>query len=179
MVGGTGGSEGGKIQTGRRILCVGAILALIGALAIGILMVSEPERHDPFTEFYLLERAGASGSSPREYVLHEPQELTIGVGNHEFQDERYVLEIFLVEEQFDPETNATRIAAMDLLERYPINLSHDEVREFVYRFGIDSPDYNKIELLLHKDGVPSGNVRTEDRINASYRDLHLWIDVVT
>jgi len=100
------------------------------------------------------------------------------VYNHEFQDERYILQIFLVEEHFYPETNATRIAIMDLLERYPVHLPHDEAREFVYRFGIESPDSNKIELLLHQDDAPSGDVRNEERIDASYRDLHLWFDVV-
>jgi len=177
MSGGTGKKTNEGTQNKRSIVRVVAVLVLACALVLAFIAFSEPERNEPFTEFYLLGQESAAGSLPRECVLHEPQELIIGVNNHEYKDETYVLEIFLVEELFDPVENTTSIVSMDLLEQHTVNLSHDEGHELAYQFGIDSPQYNKIELLLHKGEAPSEEIRNEDRINASYRDLHLWIDV--
>jgi uncharacterized membrane protein len=177
MVDGTGKKTDGESRKPRRVFRVAAVLVLVCAVVLAFVALSAPEQSEPFTEFYLLGQDGAADSLPRECILHEPQELIIGVYNHEYENEAYILEIFLVEEQFDPIENATSIASMDLIERYAVNLSQDEGRELVYRFGIDSPQYNKIELLLHRDEVPAEDIRNEDRINASYRDLHLWIDV--
>jgi hypothetical protein len=34
-----------------------------------------------------------------------------------------------------------------------------------------------VEFLLFDETVPGFNVTGSDRINASYRDLHLWVTV--
>jgi uncharacterized membrane protein len=177
MFGGAGDKKGADRRKKNRILYVVAIMILAGAVVLAFMAFSESEQQYPFTEFYILEPNGAEGTAPLECVLHEPQELILGVNNHEYVDEKYIMEIFLVEEQFDPAKNRSLISSMDLLERHAVNLSHDEGCEFSFRFGIDSPQYNKIELLLHKDEAPPEEIRNEDRINASYRDLHIWIDI--
>jgi uncharacterized membrane protein len=178
MFGDDGGKERGDTKNHNRILRAVAVLVLACALVVALAVLSEPEPHHPFTEFYLLDQERVPAASPMDCSLSESQELVVGVHNHEFEDEAYVLEIFLIREQFDTAENVSRISSMDLLDRHALNLSHDEVREFTYTFGINSPQYNKIELLLHKDEVPPAEIRNEDRITASYRDLHIWIDIV-
>jgi uncharacterized membrane protein len=177
MFGGAGDKKGADTRKQKYILNVVIIMVLAGAVVLAFMAFSESEKQHPFTEFYILEPNSAEGTAPLECILHETQELVIGVNNHEYVDEKYILEIFLVEEQFDPAKNRSLISSMDLLERHAVNLSHDEVCELSFRFGIDSPKYNKIELLLHKDEAPPEEIRNEDRINASYRDLHIWIDI--
>jgi uncharacterized membrane protein len=178
MSGGDGEREGANATNRKRILQVVAIVLLACALGAALVAFSEPESRRCFTEFSLLEEERGAAASPMQCSLQEPQELVIGVYNHEYAEEAYVIEIFLVEEEYDPVANASRITSMNLLERHAVNLSHDEARGFAFTFGIDSPAYNKIELLLYKDGAPPEEIRNEDRINASYRDLHVWIDIM-
>lgn len=170
------GNEGANAKNRNRILQVVALVLVACAVVVALVAFPEAESRRPFTEFSLRNPEGGAAASPLQSSIQEPQELVIGVYNHEYANQAYVLEIFLVEESYDPVANVTRIASMDLLERHSLNLSHDEAQEFAFTFGIDSPRYNKIELLLHKDSAPPGEIRNEDRINASYRDLHLWID---
>jgi hypothetical protein len=46
-----------------------------------------------------------------------------------------------------------------------------------YSFTTKKTTYNRIEFLLFNETVPGDRVQGMDRINQSYRDLHLWITV--
>jgi hypothetical protein len=56
-------------------------------------------------------------------------------------------------------------------------LSHNQTAEFPYNFTVYDPRYNRLQFLLFNETVPADDVTGQDRIDASYRDLHLWITV--
>jgi len=47
-----------------------------------------------------------------------------------------------------------------------------------YNVSAISPGFNRIEFLLFNESVPDETVRGMERINQSYRDLHLWVKVL-
>ncbi len=46
-----------------------------------------------------------------------------------------------------------------------------------YNLSLNKTGYNRVEFLLFNETVPGPEVTGSDRINASYRDLHLWVTV--
>jgi len=74
-------------------------------------------------------------------------------------------------------TNTTSILSMDPIDRLSLTLTHNETIIIPYKLSIKKPGYDRVEFLLFKENVPNSDVTGSDRINASYRDLHLWITV--
>ncbi|HIH26402.1 MAG TPA: DUF1616 domain-containing protein, partial [Methanoregulaceae archaeon] len=107
----------------------------------------------------------------------EEQSLIIGIGNHEYRNVTYTVETILLNMTFDPATNTSFINAYQPLDTFSATLAHNETREFPYSFTVASQEYNRLQFLLFNETVPSAAVTRQDRINASYRDLHLWITV--
>jgi hypothetical protein len=69
------------------------------------------------------------------------------------------------------------IHAEQPLDSFTAILAHNTKREFPYTFSVSDPQYNRLEFLLYNETVPSSDVKGHERINMSYRDLHLWITV--
>jgi hypothetical protein len=67
--------------------------------------------------------------------------------------------------------------AMDPGEGLALTLAHNETRIIPYNLSIKKTGYNRIEFLLFNESVPGLEVTGSDRINASYRDLHLEVTV--
>ena len=66
---------------------------------------------------------------------------------------------------------------MGLLDRIPVHVAHNETSEIPYAFTVTDVTTNRIQFLLFMDTVPDDSVSGMERVNASYRDLHLWVDV--
>jgi hypothetical protein len=66
---------------------------------------------------------------------------------------------------------------MDLLDRLRVPVTHNETVILPYSFVVPRAGYNRIEFLLFNETVPGDGVTGMDRVNLSYRDLHLWITV--
>jgi hypothetical protein len=77
----------------------------------------------------------------------------------------------------DDLTNTSRILEMDPLWRHSLTLAHNETADIAYNLSVEKTGYNRIEFLLFNETVPGADVRSGDRINASYRDLHLWVTI--
>jgi hypothetical protein len=78
---------------------------------------------------------------------------------------------------YDTSTNTSRIDAYQPLDSFSATISHNETREFSYNFTVDDQEFNRLQFLLFNGTVPGPGVTGPERIDASYRDLHLWITV--
>jgi hypothetical protein len=63
---------------------------------------------------------------------------------------------------------------MDPNDRLTFTLAHNETRTIPYNLSVKRTGYDRAEFLLFNEIVPNFNVAGSDRINASYRNLHLW-----
>ena len=160
-----------------RILSVILILSIIAAVATTVFVIVVPKDGEKFTEFYILGEKGMAADYPTSFAALTPQEITIGVGNHEYRDVGYFIETYAVDQVFNETTNTSSIISMDLIDRIYLDVPDNETEEIFYQFEIPSSSYNKLQLLLFEDDYPGDEVWGEERINANYRDLHLWIDV--
>jgi hypothetical protein len=66
---------------------------------------------------------------------------------------------------------------MDPLDRLSITLAHNETTIIPYNLSGKKTGYNRVEFLLFNESVPGPEVSGSERINASYRDIHLWVVV--
>jgi len=67
---------------------------------------------------------------------------------------------------------------MDPNDKLSLTLAHNETRIIPYNLSVKKTGYNRFEFLLYKEIVPGFEVSGNDRINASYRNLHLWVTVL-
>jgi len=101
----------------------------------------------------------------------------IGVGNQENRDMAYTIETWLLRTEFDNVTNISRIIAMDPNDHLSFTLTDNGTTIIPYNLLVKNTSYNRVEFLLFNESVPGLDVTGSDRINASYRDLHLWVTV--
>jgi hypothetical protein len=66
---------------------------------------------------------------------------------------------------------------MDHIDCQSLILSHIETRVIPYTLSLNQTGSNRVVFLLFNESVPGPEVTGSDRINASYRDLNLWITV--
>ncbi|MCK9299719.1 MAG: DUF1616 domain-containing protein, partial [Methanoculleus sp.] len=130
-----------------------------------------------FTEFYILGPGGKAADYPTDFPAGSAQSLIVGVGNHEYREIPYTVEALALNQTFDTRTNTSTIHAVEPLDRFVVTVPHNGTEEMAWNFSVPSPDYNRIEFLLFNETVPDPAVTGADRINASYRDLHLWVQV--
>ncbi|MDD4126667.1 MAG: DUF1616 domain-containing protein [Methanomicrobium sp.] len=160
-----------------KILSIILIISIFAAIATTIFVIVVPKEGEKFTEFYILGEKGMAADYPTKFYAGSDNNITIGIGNHEYRDISYFVEIFAINQTFDEKTNTSAINKMTLLGREEINIPDNKTTEFDYTFNIKDPAMNKLEFLLFADSYPDNSVTKFDRINESYRDLHLWVDV--
>ena len=167
-------------QTGSRldrVLSVVLLLAVIAAVATTVYVIVVPKEGEKFTEFFILGKDRMAADYPTRLVAGQNNSLYIGVGNHEYRNITYTVETYMVSMAFDERTNTSSLLAMDRLARFTVPLSHNQTVIRPYSFIPDKTGYNRIEFLLFNETVPGERVTGMERINRSYRDLHLWISV--
>jgi uncharacterized membrane protein len=160
-----------------RALSVVLVLSIVVAIATTAYVIAVPKEGEHFTEFYILGPGGKAADYPADFAAGSTQSLIIGVGNHEYREVPYTVEAFALNQTFDPATNTSTVHAAERLDRFTLTVPHNETSELPWEFSVPSADYNRIEFLLFNETVPGPAVTGEDRINASYRDLHLWVRV--
>jgi len=62
---------------------------------------------------------------------------------------------------------------MDPNDRLLLTLTHNETKLIPYNLSANKTGYNRVEFLLFNEEVPGFEITRSDRINASYRELHL------
>ncbi|WAI00695.1 DUF1616 domain-containing protein [Methanogenium organophilum] len=153
------------------------IIAIVAAVVTTIYVIVVPKEGEHFTEFYILGEEGMAADYPDRFSVGTAQPVIIGVGNHEYKPVDYMIEVWEMNQEWIAEENRSEIYSMDLLDRFPVSVAHNETTEIPYNFTVTDGGTNRIQFLLFMDAVPDDSVSGAERINASYQDLHLWVDV--
>ena len=137
-----------------KILTVILIAAIITAIGTSIYVISTPRVGERFTEFYILGEEGEAEGYPKELLVGKTGYVILGIVNHEHQPVTYTAKVLIEEE----ENNSLG----------PITLEHQEKWEEKIGFTPTRPGKNiKVQFLLYRDNQ-----------SESYRNLHLWLDVI-
>lgn len=160
-----------------RILSVILLCSIITAISVTIFVIAVPKEGEKFTEFFILGEKKMAADYPSKVFVGQEYPMYVGVGNHEYRNITYTIESYLVNMTFNPENNSSNVTRMTLLESMNVSLPHNETTTMPYYLNPSSTGYNRVEFLLFNETVPGANVTKMDRINASYRDLHLWITI--
>jgi uncharacterized membrane protein len=161
-----------------RALSIILVFAIVAAVATTIFVVVVPKEGEKFTEFFILGAKQKAADYPTRLVTGENGSLFIGIGNHEFRAINYTVETYLLTMEFNETTNTSALRAMDRVNTFTLPVAFNETRIVTYTITPKKTTYNRLELLLFNETVPSVSVSGLDRINASYRDLHLWLTVL-
>ena len=151
-------------------------LCLLGAAALTTIFVfSVPKGGEQYSEFYLLDENQTTAQYPNLTLVGQDYPMYVGVGNHESRNITYTIETWKMRTEFNNVTNTTSIIAMDPKDRLTITLADNEKKIIPYNLSVDKNDYTRVDFLLFNESVPGFEVTGSDRINASYRNLHLWV----
>jgi uncharacterized membrane protein len=162
-----------------RLLSIALACAIFLAVAATIYVIVVPKEGEHFTEFYILGPGGKAADYPSQFRTGEEQEVLVGIGNHEYRAIPYAVEVFLANVTFDPATNTSSVGTVERIDRWIAEVPDNTTVERRFRFTVNDPRFNRIEFLLWNETVAGDEISGADRVNASYRDLHLWIDVTS
>jgi uncharacterized membrane protein len=116
-----------------------------------------------------------SADYPEKLIAGQSYPMYIGIGNHEFRNVTYTIETWTLQTEFDNVTNSSSLLSMDPIDKRALSLAHNETLILPYNLSVNKTGYDRVEFLLFKENVPNPEVTGYDRINASYRNLHLWV----
>jgi uncharacterized membrane protein len=159
-----------------RFLSVVLILVMVTVIIGTVYVIVTPkEGGERFTEFYLLGEQQIAAYYPDQIITGQDYPIYVGVGNYENRDMVYTIETWLLHTEFDNMTNTSDIIAMEPNDHLSFALAHNTTTIIPYNLSLKKTGYDRVEFLLFNQSVPGLEVNGSDRINASYRDLHLWI----
>ena len=160
-----------------RVLGAVLTLAIIAAILTTIFVIVVPRQGEQFTEFFLLGENRTAANYPLELVAGKEYPLYVSVGNHENREVTYTIETWMMLTKFDNVTNTYSIQTMDPLDRLSLTLTPNQTMIIPYNLSVNKTGYNRVEFLLFDETIPGFYTAPGDRINESYRNLHLWVDV--
>ena len=167
----------GESSRTDRILSIILLIAIIAAVLTTVYVIVVPKEGEKFTEFFILGEKQKAADYPDRLMTGSASSLYIGIGNHEYRPINYTVETYFMNMSFDETTNSTSLDSMKRIDRFMVPVPYNETVIQPYSFTPDTTAYNRIEFLLFNETVPSEAVQGMDRINQSYRDLHLWISI--
>jgi uncharacterized membrane protein len=159
----------------NRFFSIVLSLAIIIAIITIVYLITVPREGDRSSEFYLLGEHKMAAGFPELIIPEQDYPIYIGVVNHEYRTMTYTIEIWNIHAEVDNVTNTSAITTMDFNEHLTLILTHNETKVIPYHLLVNQTGYNQIVFLLFNESVPGPDVTDSDRINASYRDLHLVI----
>jgi len=160
-----------------RILNAILVLGILITIIIVVYAVTVPREGEKFTEFFILDENRSASDYPHLIIPGKDYPMYVGIGNHEFSDARYTIETWMLLTEFDNVTKSSRIVVMDPSDRLSLILAHNETAIVPYNLSVKKIGYNRVEFLLFKETVSGPEVTGSDRINQSYRELHLRVNV--
>jgi len=163
--------------TVERILSAILTLLILIAIITTVYVITVPREGERFTEFFILGENRTAADYPDNIIVGQNYPLYVSVGNHEYRNITYTIETWMIRTEFDNVTNSSYIMAMDPIDQLSLTLTHNATAIIPYDLLVKKTGYNRAEFLLFDEIVPGFNVTGSDRINASYRDLHLWVTV--
>ena len=158
-----------------KILTVALVLALLITIIITVYVISVPREGEKYTAFFILGENQTAANYPDQIVPGREYSMYVGVRNHEYRDVQYTVETWMLRTEFDNMTNSSRILAMDPYDRLMLTLAHNETIIIPYNLSVRKSGYNRVEFLLFNDIMYYPDLTGRDRINASYRELHLGV----
>ncbi len=136
-----------------KILTIILIISVISATQIIYSVTTTPKIAERFTEFYILNQYDKGDSYPVNLKQNYPQEILIGIINHEYSPVNYSVEVSLDK---------------NVLTKKQLTLNHNETWEQNITFTPDREGTDmKLEFLLFK----------ENNFTLPYRQLYLWVNV--
>jgi uncharacterized membrane protein len=159
-----------------RFLSWGLASVVTIAIITTAFVILAPQNGERFSEFYILSEKNTLSDYPDHIVPGKDYTLFIGVGNQEQRNVTYTIETWILQTESDP-TNTSHILSMDPQQKMTVSLGYNENKVIPYTLRAKKAGYNREEFLLFNETVPGDKVTGSDRINASYRDLHLQIIV--
>ena len=160
-----------------RLLSVMLTLIILVVIITTIYVIVDPKEGERFTGFFILGENRTATNYPNLIIVGQNYPMFIGVENYEKRNMTYTLETWMIYMEFDNITNTSRTQIMDPNDWLSFTLAHNETTILPYNLSLKKADYNRVEFLLFNESVPGPEVRGSDRINASYRNIHLWLDV--
>jgi uncharacterized membrane protein len=160
-----------------RALSIILVIAIVAAIATTVYVIAVPKEGEKFTEFFILGTNRMAADYPARIFPNTSYPMYIGVGNHEYRNITYTIEVWQVQMNFDPVTNTSSIGKMDLADRFSLPVPDNQTAVVPYNLSFRETGFNRVEFLLFNETVPSPDISDMDRINQSYRDLHLWVTV--
>jgi len=170
-----------------RILAVVLAVAILITILTVVYVVTVPREGEQFTEFFILGENRTVADYPDWIIPGRNYSMFVGVGNHESGDDTYTIETWMLQTEFDNSTNRSRILIMDPDNRVQFTLAQNQTTIIPYNlsvqnisvqnFPVPKNRYNRVEFLLFKGTLPGHEVSGTDRINASYRNLHLNVKI--
>lgn len=160
-----------------RILNVVLVLAVLTAILTMFFIIAVPKQGEQFTEFFILGEKQKAADYPDRINTGQEYPMYIGVVNHEYRPVTYTIETWGTLTEYDNVTNASRVMAMDPLWQQSFSLAHNQKANVPYNLSVEKSEYNRVEFLLFNETVAGPGTSDMDRINASYRNLHLWVNV--
>jgi uncharacterized membrane protein len=167
---------GAAVSRTDRILSIVLLLAIVVAVGTTVYVIVVPKEGERFTEFYILGPKGKAADYPTDFAAGTPQTVIIGIGNHEYETITYTVETLAVRQVIDESTNQSTVVSATVIDRFVVTVPHNETVEQPYTFRISDPNVNRLEFLLFKE-EPSEELSGSEMIDASYRDLHLWLHI--
>jgi len=168
----TAGSGNNGIDRSLSILLVFSVTI---ALVITAFVIVAPQNGERFSEFFILSKNLTTADYPEQIIPGNDYPLYIGVGNQEDRNQNYTIETWLLLTKFDKTTNSSSIISMNLGSRQSVSLANNETKLIPYTLNVKKTGYDRVEFLLFNETLPGNEVTGSNRINASYRDLHIWI----
>lgn len=165
------------VSTVDRILSWILVLVIIVAISTTIYVIASPKEHEQFSEFFILGENKMAADYPDQIIPELIYPMYIGVGNHEYTNMTYNIETWAALTEFDNVTNSTTVFLMDPLDQFQLTLPHKETTIIPYTLSLNKTGYNRVEFLLFNESIPGPDVKGIDRVNASYRDLYLRINI--
>jgi uncharacterized membrane protein len=158
-----------------RLLSFMLALAAVIAIITTAYVIAFPKEGERFSEFFILGEKKMSADYPEKLITGQSYPMYIGIGNHEYRNVTYTIETWTLQTRFDNVTNSSSVLLMDPLEQKALSLAHNETLILPYNLSVNKTGYDRVEFLLFKENVPNPEVTGYDRINASYRNLHLSV----
>ena len=178
-----------KKEADRNARILNGVLAaaILITILTAVYVVTVPREGEQFTEFFILGENRTAANYPDWIIPGRNYSMFVGVGNHENGDSTYTIETWMLQTEFDNSTNSSRILIMDPDNRVQFTLAQNQTTIIPYNlsvpnisvqnFPVPKNRYNRVEFLLFKGSLPGHELSGTDRINASYRDLHLNVKI--
>jgi len=162
-----------------RILFFVSIFVILMVVLSVALVITLPKPGEKFSEFFILGENRTADSYPGIVIPNRSYPMYVGIGNHEFRNVNYSVEIYLISTTANETANVAPHSMMLPVMRYSVTLSHNETSIIPFDLIIPDKNYARVDFLLFDEIVPSPDITGPARVNASYRNLHYGFNVTS